>query len=238
MKIGNLIFCRLNSKRLPNKALLDINGQTLLERVISRSKSVAKVEGVAVATTTRPEDDKVESVAAKHNIRCFRGSSENVALRAALACQDLGWDGFVRICGDRPFFDPKIVQQAVCRMKYGNYEIISTLGVRKLPPGLTTEVLALSTLQKHLPFFDSSHREHLTSYFYENSQDFRICYLDFPDISVDKLPTTLAIDDAIDYERAKFIASQIDNKEDAGFLDAATLTSLALAWDRANLPRK
>lgn len=40
MKVGAIIFSRMSSKRLPGKAMIDISGKTLLQRVIERTKKI------------------------------------------------------------------------------------------------------------------------------------------------------------------------------------------------------
>ena len=44
MNIGGIIFSRMSSSRLPGKALIDIDGKTLLERVIERSKKIRNIK--------------------------------------------------------------------------------------------------------------------------------------------------------------------------------------------------
>ena len=44
MKIGFFITARLKSSRLKRKVLLDLNGKTLIDRVIERAKKVNGIE--------------------------------------------------------------------------------------------------------------------------------------------------------------------------------------------------
>ena len=44
MKVGAIIFSRMSSRRLPSKALIEINGRTLLGRVIDLTKLIEGVE--------------------------------------------------------------------------------------------------------------------------------------------------------------------------------------------------
>ena len=46
-----IIQARLNSKRLPRKALIDIEGKTCIERVIERIKKSKLIDEVWLATT-------------------------------------------------------------------------------------------------------------------------------------------------------------------------------------------
>ena len=62
MKIGAIIFSRISSTRLPGKALIDINGMTLIERVIKRSKLIKSVNHICISTSRNSEDDVIEDI--------------------------------------------------------------------------------------------------------------------------------------------------------------------------------
>ena len=44
MKVGAIIFSRMDSKRLPGKALVEIEGRSMLGRVIDRAKRIITLE--------------------------------------------------------------------------------------------------------------------------------------------------------------------------------------------------
>ena len=174
MRIGVLIFSRYDSSRLPGKALLNLDGRELLGRVIDRSKKLRNACEVAVATSDRSTDDVIADFAIEQGIHVFRGHADDVAARAVDACRFFGWDAFARICGDRPFYDIAIVDSAIDYMINEPCDLITTEGKYSLPPGLTTEVVLLEALERFLPNFSKFHREHLTSFFYERTDYFRI----------------------------------------------------------------
>ena len=78
MKIGMLITARLKSTRLPKKLLLDINGKSLIERVIDRAKEVSGLERVILCTSNNPQDRPLVDLALKNGIPYFLGSEEDV----------------------------------------------------------------------------------------------------------------------------------------------------------------
>ena len=57
--ILGLIPSRLKSRRLPNKAVKKINGETLIEHLIHRLKISNKVDNIVLATTKNKEDLKI-----------------------------------------------------------------------------------------------------------------------------------------------------------------------------------
>lgn len=111
MRIGTLVFSRSESSRLPGKALLQLGGMPLLERVIRRAQ--LNPWPVFLATTERVSDVRLAGLAAQLGVPSFRGSAERVLERAVLAAEVFGLDAFVRLCGDRPLFPLDDLRQAV-----------------------------------------------------------------------------------------------------------------------------
>ena len=56
-----IIQGRMAASRLPGKVLLDIAGQPMLERVLTRARRARSLDLVVVATTVDPSDDPVET---------------------------------------------------------------------------------------------------------------------------------------------------------------------------------
>lgn len=235
IKIGVLIFSRHDSSRLPGKALLDISGRELLGRVIDRSKQIRGITGVALATSDRLIDDKIAVFAEAQGIDVYRGSAGDVAQRAIEACNFHGWDAFVRICGDRPFFDVSIVNHAVANMKGQPCDLVTTSGKHALPPGLTTELVSLPTIERCYSQFETRHKEHLTSFFYEHEDKFDIRYMDYLSISKNVYPTTLVVDTDVDLQRATWIATELELGVPQSEKSAKILLNLATRWDQQHL---
>ena len=57
MKVISIIQARTTSTRLPNKALLEIYGKSLLERVIDQALKIKNTDEVWVATSSHENDD-------------------------------------------------------------------------------------------------------------------------------------------------------------------------------------
>ena len=231
MKVGALIFSRHNSSRLPGKALRNIAGRELLGRVLDRAASLSNVDQVVVATSTCEIDDAIVQYAHGQGYQTFRGDAANVALRAVDACEWFGWDGFARICGDRPFFDPAIVDQAVTMFKRGGYDLVTTSGEHPLPPGLTVEIIRCSALKAHLDDFSPSSEEHVSSFFYEHLNKFAICYADYPSLAKARFNTRLVVDDAVDMVRAEWIANCIAPLGPTAYSDSKQVLKIACEWD-------
>ena len=149
-RIGGIIFARMNSKRLPGKAMVDISGKTLLERVIERTKKIKNIEHFCIATSINKEDDEIASFAIRNQISLYRGSLNNVISRAAEAAVRFKYDSFLRICGDRPFFDIDIYDEMLRIHKLEKHELTTNIFPRTVPPGLTGEIIDLKSLRRVL----------------------------------------------------------------------------------------
>lgn len=179
-QIGIIIFSRMNSSRLPGKAMMPIGGIPLLERVIKRAKLTGF--NVYLATSNNIGDDVLEELALKNGIGCFRGSLNNVLERGVKAAQQFNLKAFARLCGDRPLFSIEEMQFGLdfFQKMYLNYNefnpdlITNCINGNKIK-GLTTEVIRTEKLAEVLTLCSSSdHFEHMTSYIYQNANRFNI----------------------------------------------------------------
>ncbi|ABB40472.1 acylneuraminate cytidylyltransferase [Oleidesulfovibrio alaskensis G20] len=116
--VGIIILARLDSTRLPGKALRTAAGKEMLGYVVERARMVRGVSEIVLATTDRTVDDRLEEYAAACDLAVFRGSDVDVAGRVAACVRWRGWDAFVRINGDSPFIDPQTISSAV-NLLYG-----------------------------------------------------------------------------------------------------------------------
>ena len=73
------------------------------------SKTSSRKKKIIIATSKRTIDDQIASFAKINSIDIFRGNYKDIVKRAYDCCQFFNLKKFARICGDRPFFDPKIL---------------------------------------------------------------------------------------------------------------------------------
>lgn len=231
MNIGVVIFSRMDSSRLPGKALIDISGRPLLGRVIDRSKKVKGATHVIVATSSRSIDDPIANFAESEGIDVYRGGNVNdVASRALNACKAFNLTKFARICGDRPFFDPELVSSLIAMHNNMDVDIITTMFPRTYPPGLTTEIISTDALNYALSKTTNAvDREHVTNYFYRESDHFKIHNVDIPK-GINFNNVRLVVDNSKDLARARWVGSHIPASGD----DVNTIVSLAQKWEDEN----
>ncbi len=170
-----IIQARSNSKRFKNKVLHLIHGVPLIQHVINRVKRSKKIKKIIVASSLKKNDDNLIFYLKKNKINFFRGDLENVAMRLYKTAKKNKAKFFVRISGDSPLIDPKLIDKAI-KMSKGvkKYDIITNVFPRTFPKGQSVEVIKTSILKKYSKSFSKLDKEHVTKYFYNNSNYFRI----------------------------------------------------------------
>src|SRR5215470_15506655 len=160
-----IIQARMGSTRLPGKVLLDIAGQPMLGRVISRVCRAKTIEQIVVATSTAAADDAVSAFCAERGIVCFRGSETDVLDRYYQAARLVQAKTIVRITADCPLLDPEVIDLTVSRFLEGGWDYISNVNPPTFPDGLDTEVFSFAALERAWREATSvTHREHVTPY--------------------------------------------------------------------------
>lgn len=134
MKIGFLITARLKSQRLKLKILKDLNGYSVIERVIQRAKVINACSEIVLCTSKTSQDLPLVKIAKKNNIYYFNGSSEDVLQRLLDAAQFFEMDYFIGITADNPLFS---IQHGVEVLNsFSNDNSIDFIYTSGLPIGL------------------------------------------------------------------------------------------------------
>ena len=81
MKYGVVISARIDSSRLPGKALLPLGGVPMIIFLLRRLLPSQKADGIIFATTSNTEDDKLADIVAEEGIPVFRGAASDVMRR-------------------------------------------------------------------------------------------------------------------------------------------------------------
>jgi len=189
-----IIQARTSSKRFPKKALYEVNSIPIIIRVlnnVSKSKLVTKV---IIATSKEKSDDILTKLVKQFKYKFFRGSLNNVALRMLQAAKYNKARYFIRINGDSPLIDYKIIDYAIKTfVKHKNVDLVTNVFPRTYPSGQSVEIIKTKILSDSISNFNLNEKEHVSSYFYSNSKNFKIInfknninsYKDLPKLSVD-----------------------------------------------------
>ena len=77
-KIGLLIICRLNSKRLNKKILKEINGKSILEILIIRLLNKFDKKQIVICSSVLSKNIKFRMLSKKYGVRLFYGNDKDI----------------------------------------------------------------------------------------------------------------------------------------------------------------
>ena len=177
MSVGAIVQARMGSTRLPGKALLDIEGRSMLARVLDRTRAARLVDRVVVATTDNPRDDAVAAHAGTLGVDVFRGDEDDVLDRYYQAARHYQFDVVVRITSDCPLLDPAVIDDVIRPVLEPTSRIdYSANGLRRtFPRGLDAEAAPVATLERAWREATSAHeRAHVFPYVYDHPDRFRL----------------------------------------------------------------
>lgn len=130
MKILGIIPARYGSTRLPGKALIRVQGKTIIERVYRRVQQSQHLDTLIIAT----DDVRIFNHARKFGAEAAmtRQDHESGTSRCAEVLESYpGFDVIVNIQGDEPLINPAQVDQ-LCELMAGNPEVAVGTLVRKI----------------------------------------------------------------------------------------------------------
>jgi len=170
MKIIGITQARTGSTRFPKKILKKVNNKTLLEIHIQRIKKSQLLDGIIIATTNKRSDDKIEDIAKKMNVKCFRGSENDVLDRYYKASKGLKVDAIARLTADCPLIDPKLIDEVIKNFLNKKLDYYSNILEETYPDGQDIEIVNFLSLKKAWKEAKNpSEREHVTPYIKNNS---------------------------------------------------------------------
>ncbi|KJR96191.1 MAG: spore coat protein [Peptococcaceae bacterium BRH_c4a] len=170
-----ILQARVSSTRLPGKALMPLLGKPMLIRQIDRVRRAGLIDRLLVATSSDASDDPLEKLCLENGIVCFRGSMDDVLDRFYQAAKPGKPDHVVRLTGDCPLTDPRLIDRVIAFHLRGGFDYTSNTVNPTFPDGLDVEVLRFSCLRQaweeaKLP----SQREHVTLFLHRHPERFSI----------------------------------------------------------------
>ncbi|MHC4809444.1 MAG: cytidylyltransferase domain-containing protein [Planctomycetota bacterium] len=208
---GLIIPVRMDSSRLPGKALADVAGRPVLSRLIERLRVAGgRLGPILVATTDRPVDDPLDAWGEAEGIPVIRHASpvDDVAGRFAAVARSHRLQWAARVNGDSPLVDARMLIRGLERAidhAQPPVDLVSNLVPRRHPYGMAVEWIRTDALGELLPTFSAAEREHVTSGLYATLERSRIAGLDGGDPAWADVRTV--VDTAEDLERLRrFVA--------------------------------
>ncbi len=143
-----MVLARMESSRLPGKALIDLGGIPLIGMVLERFARHPELHPIVLATTPSVEDNLLAREAVSRGVEVYRGDSDDVLGRligAARRC-GLGSDGaVVKATGDNPFVDAEEAVRAYREHCRADADLTIVEG---LPMGAGVGVFKLGALER------------------------------------------------------------------------------------------
>jgi spore coat polysaccharide biosynthesis protein SpsF len=212
-KVSAIIQARMGSQRLPGKVLLRIIGKSVISHIINRLGFCKQIDEVILAVPDTKDNDILEKFAVENSIKYYRGSENDVLERFYLAAKENNCDVIVEVTGDKPLIDPNIVDLAIKRhlKENGNNKFTHYIP-DSLPIGLDAGIIDFGVLKTaHENAKKNYQREHITSYFYENPDIFKIISIK-PPKTLKNPGLRLTLDTIEDFKLINKIYSDLYNK--------------------------
>lgn len=126
MKVVGMVPARLESSRLPQKALLDIDGIPMVVHTCKRAQIASKLDEVYLVT----DSEDIKRVGETNNIKVIMTGSHHKtgSDRIAEACEKIECDIVVNIQGDEPLVDPGHIDEIISPL-LDNNDIQISIGV-------------------------------------------------------------------------------------------------------------
>ena len=165
MKIVAIIQARMGSTRLPGKVLKKIVGIPAIEILLARLSRSELISEICVATSHNIENDQLCDAIEKIGYRVIRGSETDVLQRFCDAAEATSADIIVRITGDCPVVDPKLVDKVIELYLNADTDYASNIDPPTFPDGLDVEVFGRRSLEDaNLGALSNFEREHVTPF--------------------------------------------------------------------------
>ncbi len=165
MRTVAIIQARLDSRRLPYKALMTIGPRSILGWTIHRTQQVRGVDEVVAATTHREVDDLIALSAESFGVECFRGATDDVLERFFLAAARFDADRVLRVTADCPLMCPVLNTQILEALQGPTqYVSMSTYSNGLVQEAFTFEALDLADENAETAY----EREHVVPWMLRN----------------------------------------------------------------------
>jgi spore coat polysaccharide biosynthesis protein SpsF len=197
--------------------MLDLGGRSVLRRVVERVGRAKLLQEVIVATSLSPADEAIAKECRDLGVYCYRGSENDVLDRFYQAALDRNASTVVRITADCPMIDPALIDKTIEALFDRDANYASNVASRTYPRGLDVEAMEAWALAQAWREAKKPHqREHVTPYFYEHPELFRLASLTN---ASDYSRYRWTLDTAEDFELLKALYAKLDNREDFGWRD-------------------
>ena len=170
-----IIQARLGSNRLPNKVLLDVNGKTMLARVIERCLA-ARLRTIVAIPDSIESQLPLRKACEPYPVLVYEGPEDDVLGRymkvfSRYRDRDGQAMGILRVTADCPLIDPRLIERVAIYWMFGpwNYVAIAITKKPSYPDGMDCECFSLQSLtDANRKATSLEDREHVTPWIQRN----------------------------------------------------------------------
>lgn len=230
-----IVQARMGSKRLPGKVLKTIEGKPLIEILFHRLSRSKAINTIILATSEHPENDVLATTVETMGYDVFRGSEDDVLNRFYHAAKKYRSDIIVRITGDCPIIDPKVVDDVVECFINNDVDYASNVEPPTYPDGLDVEAFSFSALElAHANATSIFDREHVTPFIRDRGNFKKINFTYSTNVSKERW----TVDTAQDFEVVQNICRHFSPNLDFNLEDVLNLRKNEPILFDANLGTK
>ena len=171
MKTSIFIPVRLQSERLPKKALKKIDNKPMIQYLIERLQKIKKIDNIVICTTEDSSDDELVKFLEKNNFVYFRGSKNDILDRFLKTAQKFKTDFIIAVDGDDIYSDPICIEKIISEHKKSKADCFQITGV---PVGFTPIGFKTTTLKNICSLKNTSDTETGYGRFFFNEKLFKI----------------------------------------------------------------
>lgn len=198
------IIARTVSTRLPLKVLRDLEPNiNMLDFIIERLKKVNSIDVIYICTSFEPVDDILEDVANRHDVKIYRGGTDDVIERMVNVSDMENAEITIRITGDNPLTSFEYIDNQVDFLVNGKLDYVRLTDV---PIGATAEVIKTKALIDCYNKMDKSVSEYLMLFLFE-PMNYKCGIIKVT--PEDYSQYTVTVDTPIDLERTKYLLNNI-----------------------------
>jgi len=219
LKIVAVIQARMGSTRLPKKAIKKILGKTLIEWAKYRLEFSKTVDKIVLSTADTKDNDILAEHAEKIGLEYYRGSENDLVSRLLETAKKFSADAIVRITGDCPLVDPKMVDSLVEKYLKNpkNIDYVCNIFPPTYPDGMDIEIIPATTLKRlDKEVKNKLYREWLTTTMMENPDKYKIINVPYEKNISD---LRLTIDYPEDFELAEKIFGSLHEEGKIFFME-------------------
>jgi len=203
-----IVQARLDSSRLPGKALLPLGSKPIIARVMEALNQVTA--DLRILACPRDAADKFAPLAEEAGFQLCVGPKEDVLERYCIAIRTYNIKRVIRATGDNPFV---FVDAAMAINAEGLALAADYSGYAGLPHGAGVEAVnAAALLQARDEASSAYEREHVCPYIYGHAEKF-LLHRPLAPLRWQAPQARLSIDTEEDYRRAQILHAALDSCE-------------------------